>query len=356
MYCLSHMPAIPFICPSCRPEVPLVERDGQLQCSACQQTWSSHDGIWSFTPDVYWGEVPEERVQQLFSAIQKDGFAPALATIQQEDPDRYRFFMDPARSDWRFAMDLHPTDHVLDVGCGMGGNTFGLCDHVEHVTAFDLSHTRTVFTDIRRRELGKTNITILNADITALPFPDASFDVIVFNGILEWVGQNMKFDDPYKVQQWVMQICFRLLKPGGRMYVGIENRWYPGYLTGPDHIGLPVVAWMPRWLARPYCRWRIGKDYRTYVHGKRGYEKIFRDAGFEQVRVWMPYPGYNDQRLLIPFDDIGAFRYALTTLMGQSSWKKRLLARLGSIPFVLRIYRYFFFSYNIYGTKPRATV
>jgi len=235
----------------------------------------------------------------------------------------------------------------------MGGNTFGVCDLVEQVVSFDLSWARAKFVQLRMAHEGKKNITAFAGDFMELPFAEGQFDVIIFNGILEWIGQSLKYEDPYEVQQWVMKKCFKLLKPGGRMYVGIENRFCFSYLTGPDHIMvLNGVAWMPRWLARPYCRLRIGKDYRVYTHGERGYVKLFRDAGFSDVHVMMPYPGYNDQRLLVPFENTDCLRFAITNLMGGLSWKKKLVKVLSRIPGVLAVYRYFFFSYDIYGSKP----
>jgi ubiquinone/menaquinone biosynthesis C-methylase UbiE len=291
-------------------------------------------------------------MMNLLQEIRSDGFDSAMARLQSREPGVFQFILDPARSDWRYGTVLHPTDRVLDVGCGLGGNTFGLCDQVESVVAFDLSLARVRFVRERAKHEGKTNIQSFVGDFMSLPLPEQSFDVIVFNGILEWVGQSELFSDPYEVQKWVMKKCFRLLRPGGRMYVGIENRFSYSYLyPGLDHIGLRCTSWMPRWFARPYCKFRIGKDYRTYTHGKPGYERLFREAGFTSIRVMMPFPGYNDQRLLIPFDDVACLRYAIASLMGNLNWKKRCVKWLSRIPGVLQIYRYFFFSYNIYGLK-----
>lgn len=350
------MASLSFVCPACESQTELQVTDRNLRCPKCGRIFGSREGVWSFTPDAYWGEISEQEMTACLQDIRTLGFDATAKKIFENNQGTFRFFFDDSRADWRFGMEIKSTDHVLDVGCGMGGNTFGLCDLVEEIVAFDLSWARAKFVQLRAEHEGKKNITVFAGDFMELPLPEKTFDVIVFNGILEWVGQSMKFSDPYEVQQWVMKKCFRLLKPGGRIYIGIENRYSLSYLFGPDHIGLTAVAWMPRWLARPYCRWRIRKDYRTYTHGKSGYVKLLEDGGFEDVRIMMPYPGYNDQRLLIPFENVACLRYAVDSLMGTLSWKKRVVQLLSSVPGFLSVYRYFFFSYDVYAVKKDASI
>lgn len=286
------------------------------------------------------------------SEIEQVGFEEARKRFRLKDQFRHDFMFDPARADWRFGIDIKPTDHVLDAGCGIGAHTFALCELVEHVTAFDLSASRAKFVKMRAELEKKSNINVFQGDFINLPFPKNSFDVIVFNGLLEWIGQDEMFKDPYKVQQWVAKRAYDLLKPGGRWYVGIENRIALSYFAGGrDHSGLPYTSLMPRWLARPYCKWRIGKDYRMYTHGKPGYVKLMKEGGFEEVKVMMTYPGYNYPRILIPFESIPSLRYAIEKLMGNQGWKRRLIKAIAKIPGVLRLYRYFFHSFAIYGFK-----
>lgn len=356
-----HMAGLPYQCPTCA--IILVEQTesgtSTLSCPTCHKNWSSREGIYQFGPDLYWGEIPEADMRQYLKDVEEEGLEHATKALMQkgkDTDDTFRFFFDHSRADWRFGTEIKATDRVLDVGCGMGGNTFALCDLVKEVVAFDLSWMRAKFVQLRAKEEQKNNIQVFCGDFMELPLPEGQFDVIIFNGILEWIGQSMKFADPYDVQVWVMQKCYRLLKPGGRFYIGIENRWAFSYLTGSlDHIGLRWTSWMPRFIARPYTKWRLGKDYRTYTHGQPGYVKLLNKGGFNNVRVMMPYPGYNDQRVLIPFENTACLHYAISNLMGNLSWKKKLMKALASVPGVLAIYRYFFFSFNLYAVKPDST-
>ncbi|MFA6160975.1 MAG: class I SAM-dependent methyltransferase [Patescibacteria group bacterium] len=346
------MTSVRFVCPDCSGDVELVSTEQRIQCPRCSKVWQKREGLWHFSDEKYWGEIPEERFKDLMADIESMGLDAAKKSFKEKDEFRYNFMFSPARADWRFGIDIKPTDHVLDAGCGIGAHTFALCDLVEHVTAFDLSTTRAKFVKMRAELEGKNNIDVFQADFIHAPLPKNSFDVIVFNGLLEWIGQDEMFEDPYKVQQWVAKRCYELLKPGGRWYVGIENRWALSYFAGGrDHSGLPYTSLMPRWLSRPYCKWRKNKDYRMYTHGKPGYVKLMKDAGFEKIEAMMTYPGYNYPRILIPFDSIPALRYAIEKLMGNAGWKRKFIKLLSKVPGVLRIYRYFFHSFAIFGIK-----
>ena len=53
------------------------------------------------------------------------------------------------------------------------------------------------------------------ADAMNLPFPDSSFDVVLSNGLLCFLKEPEK----------ALMEMNRVLKPGGRLVVGVLNRW-----------------------------------------------------------------------------------------------------------------------------------
>ena len=94
---------------------------------------------------------------------------------------------------------------ILDAGCGTGLLTLALLRVLERpasITAVDLSmsslHTA-------RRAVGKTRsqahhrITFTQANVLALPFPDASFDFVVTSGVLEYVPLREGFGELARV-------------------------------------------------------------------------------------------------------------------------------------------------------------
>lgn len=77
------------------------------------------------------------------------------------------------------ALSPRPTDHVLDVGCGSGQFAIAAAPLVAHVTGADLTPAMLAKARAQQAGTGLTNITWLQADSTALPVADGSFDIVV---------------------------------------------------------------------------------------------------------------------------------------------------------------------------------
>ena len=58
-------------------------------------------------------------------------------------------------------------------------------------------------------ELGATNVELLEAEAERLPFPDASFDVVISNGVIDLIPDK----------DAVFAEIYRVLAPGGRIQV-----------------------------------------------------------------------------------------------------------------------------------------
>jgi len=76
------------------------------------------------------------------------------------------------------AAGLRGDERVLDVGCGAGHTGLAFAPHVASVEAFDL--TRPMLDQVERlaRERGVTNLGTRLGDAEALPYADASFDLV----------------------------------------------------------------------------------------------------------------------------------------------------------------------------------
>lgn len=116
---------------------------------------------------------------------------------------------------------------VLEIGAGTGMFSATAVDTGACVVATDISETSL---ELLRRRLGDPhNLETRVADMEALPFEDAAFDVVLCAGSLSY-GDN----------DTVMNEIFRVLKPGGR-FVCVDsldhnpvyrfNRWIQ-YLRG----------------------------------------------------------------------------------------------------------------------------
>lgn len=140
------------------------------------------------------------------------------------------------------------------------------------------------------------NLKFVHGGDSGLPFPDGHFDAIVVNGVLEWMPENMK-GDPRAVQINFLKEASRVLRPGGVLYLAIENRFAARYLARrEDHVGLYWSSFLPRRLSDVYSRIVRGKPYRTYTYSRRGYRRLFKDAGFAVTRILTPLPNYRYPR------------------------------------------------------------
>ena len=68
---------------------------------------------------------------------------------------------------------------VLDLGCGGGHVTYAVAPHAEKVIAYDLSPDMLAVVAAESAARGLSNVRTPHGTAEALPFPDASFDVVL---------------------------------------------------------------------------------------------------------------------------------------------------------------------------------
>lgn len=97
-------------------------------------------------------------------------------------------------------------------------------------------------------------------DGTSLPFGAEVFDIVIFNHVIEHVGERPE-------QEAIMAEIARILRPGGVLYLGVPNTW----ALIEAHYKLPILGALPQrvadWLVRA-IRQQPRYDCRPFTHGE----------------------------------------------------------------------------------------
>jgi ubiquinone/menaquinone biosynthesis C-methylase UbiE len=108
-----------------------------------------------------------------------------------------------------FDMDWFKGKKCLDIGCGGGRYSIAMSGFgASHVTGIDVSETGIPDARKRAADMGLTNVEFMVGSVLDLPFPDNSFDCVVFSGVL------MITQHPVQALKEIA----RVMKSGGMFY------------------------------------------------------------------------------------------------------------------------------------------
>ena len=269
------------VCPTCKST--LEHTDNSLKCSRCASRYPLCEGMPSFAQrDFYWNEISRPDMRRVLNVAQTQGWQTAIYDIlNPSGTEVHATIGDERRADWKYLLPLSRDSRALDLGCGWGAAALALADICGQVVAMDATWERVHFLDIRRRQQGVSNLyPIHGGDTLTFPFPDGYFDLVTLVGVLEWFGESYPDLPPRAAQLRALCNLGELLKPGGYLYIGIENRLGYDYLMGrPDHNGLPFVGLLPRQLADWVSQRCTGRSFRPYQYSMRGDRRFFERAG-----------------------------------------------------------------------------
>jgi len=149
-------------------------------------------------------------------------------------------FLQPMGDEIVAALRLQPTDAVLDIATGTGepGLSIAAALPSGRVIGTDLAEGMLATARLRAAERGLSNYETKIADVSALPFPDATFDAVSCR-----MG-FMFFPDMALAAREIL----RVLKPGGRFATSVwnapgHNPWIVVMMAGiKPHVALPVPA------------------------------------------------------------------------------------------------------------------
>jgi SAM-dependent methyltransferase len=326
-----------------------------IVCPNCNQSWAIKDGIPRFfQPAYYWGEVTQEDALSILEEATQLGWREAATRRFNSDPDLLSTIIDNQRVSWFPLLGLSADSVALDTGSGYGAITHALSSLVGQVYSLEAIPERVEFTRLRLLQERIQNVQQIQGTALDPPFCDESFDLIVVNGVLEWVGDWDQNGDAREVQLAFLRKLARLLKRDGVLVIGIENRFsYSAFRGAIDHSGLSYTSLMPRKVASLYMRhvnrsqYRTTlptkREYRTLTYSELGYRKLLKEAGISQHSFSWSDPGYNKPLWLTPLREFFVRDHLLSQLAepskvwkyGWRHWAKCRLAHAGVLRFVV---------------------
>lgn len=345
---ISQRGTIDLVCPHCRRE--LEASESSLVCENCGKNWPVVQGVPHLVSDAdYWGEVglTQELMRDVIAGAEKQNWKQVIRDHPSPVVRRYYGWLtDLNRARWHSMLNMKADSQVLDLGAGLGTISHALSKSYARVFAVEKVYERLEFMRLRFAQEGCENITLIRTDIDLLPFAEQSLDLIVLNGVLEWLPYNKKDLNPRLAQLHYLTTLRKLLKPGGTLYVGIENRFSYRFFVGtPDpHIWIKFVPVLPRIVSDAVCRLKIGDRYRPYIYSHRGYRKLLAQAGFREVEMFTVYPSYHDPKEILSLE-------SKSELFVENTWVTRnpLSAAVKKIMVGFDLLKYFSHNYIMFA-------
>lgn len=175
---------------------------------------------------------------------------------------------------------------VLDIGCGDAGVIIAFAEAGSTASGVELDEESLRRARVRAEEHG-VPVALSRAVAEHLPFPDASFDLVILDNVLEHVRDR----------EGTLREIHRVLRPRGLLYMVTPKPLSVYSLWNDPHYDLAGLVLMPRRLQIWYFERLRGGGEGTYDVGviptRWRLRRLLRDAGFSAVvsprELWVNY-------------------------------------------------------------------
>ncbi|MFI8933305.1 class I SAM-dependent methyltransferase [Streptomyces sp. NPDC053474] len=167
-------------------------------------------------------------------------------------------------------------EKVLDIGCGTGRFTVPMADKGADVSGLDISRPMLDVAERKLRERG-LSADLREGDMAHLPFADASFDTVTSMLALMHI--------PLQDRPAVFAEVHRVLRPGGRMLLGVKNSVFEEMFTGDRFASVDVTDVESKRLL--FTKTRSGQEYVApwYSFSPRDLTTLFAAVGMTVTRL-----------------------------------------------------------------------
>jgi len=187
----------------------------------------------------------------------------------------------------RYAPSFRPEGaRVLDIGCGDAGVIIALAEAGARVSGIEPSDASFRRARVRAAEHG-VEVDLRQGVAERLPFPDASFDLVLLDNVLEHVSDR----------EATLREVHRVLRPGSLLYMVTPKPFALYSLWNDPHYDLAGLVLLPRRLQIWYFERVRGGGRGAYDVGviptRWRLRRLLRGAGFEPMvsprELWIAY-------------------------------------------------------------------
>ena len=313
----SPLKKVMYRCPHCKGDIEIGK--DYWHCTLCRRKFEVRRGVpilnvgSGSARGFIWADEPHT----FLDTVEQKGWQTALENVQKPNsPNKLQEAIAPNRLGFKFLFDLDRSWKVLDIGAGTGGVACQLAKEC-FVVALDKSWYDAIFMHLRAQQEGLYEFEVVSADAIALPFVSNQFDLTIMIGSLEWVPTSWPGKEARLVQLKAVREAYRVLKPGGNLFLGIENRYFLGYFLGiPEpHTNLKYISLLKREKAEALSQDLRGSSYLELTHSKDDYIKLLKEAGFEKIETFWLYPNYRTPHYIIPLDKPKIIKFFVDNLL-----------------------------------------
>ncbi len=225
-----------------------------------QDRYSDGDEVESFLLDVF------REKKDIWEVLCTDRRWPVL------------YHLSPGRTVITEPMRIDPQDTVLEIGAGTGAVTGALARRAAHVDCIELSLQRSLINAYRNEQYDNLRILVGNYEKITLT---EKYSIVTLIGVLEYAGLYIH-NSEHPARELLMRIREQM-KPGGRLYIAIENRLGMKYFAGcaEDHLAYSYVG---------IEGYHTDTQIRTY--SKSELTGLLAEAGFSDPVFFYPLPDY----------------------------------------------------------------
>ncbi|MBN2119688.1 MAG: methyltransferase domain-containing protein [Candidatus Omnitrophica bacterium] len=283
-----------YCCLKCKGDL---ERQPELfRCLQCKEEYPILEEIPVFLkekPRFLSGDSSFNKVlSELVELSKKKGYAQALIEVQIRRLGLLDYLTDLSRVDFKYLLPITKDSQILDIGAGHGLISLNLAKTVKSVYALEKVSANCQFMHIRAKEDGVDNLSVAQGGGGCLlPYKDNMFDIVILNGVFEWLGFEASFPDVKNIQRKLLDEVYRVLKDKGVFYITTRNKYsFELNISKNYHNnGMPGLLLFPDKLINSVSKLK-GKEYLSGLLGVSQYIDFFKEANFSVDKVRVPLP------------------------------------------------------------------